>query len=247
MANRATRWGGLQTQVLEPNASDEIIGNVVLCHGFGAPGTDLVPLTPLLFQFEPSLQQRVRFIYPAAPLDLADLGIPGGRAWWNIDIMKLQETIAAGRGRELLDQSPSALPAVREQFLEFLRECVAETGIPLKRTLIGGFSQGSMLTTDAALHLPEPPAGLIILSGMLMNQSVWQKQLQHRSGLPVFQSHGRFDPLLPFNFALALRDLLQNSGNPVEFCEFAGAHEIPYQVLQQVASFVQRCLASPLT
>jgi phospholipase/carboxylesterase len=190
----------------------------------------------------PALRDRVRFIYPAAPLDLEDLGIPGGRAWWNIDLMRLQETIAAGRGRELLDQSPASLPAVREQFLRFLQECAAETGIPLKRTVIGGFSQGSMLTTDVALHLAEPPAGLIILSGMLMNQAIWEQQLQKRSGLAVFQSHGRFDPLLPFDFACGLRDLLKTSGNTVEFSEFSGAHEIPYEVLQQAAAFVQRCL-----
>ena len=244
MPNRITHWGGLQTQVLEPSHAGDILGNVVLCHGYGASGTDLVPLTPAFLQCAPSLQNRVRFIYPAAPLDLEDQGIPGGRAWWNIDLMRLQQTIAAGRGRELLDQSPSTLPDVREQFFRFLHECASETGIPLSRTLIGGFSQGSMLTTDAALHLPAPPAGLIVLSGMLMNQAVWQNQSQQRSGLSVFQSHGRYDPLLPYEFALSLRDLLQAAGNSVEFHEFPGAHEIPYEIVEAAASFVERRLAA---
>ena len=122
--------------------------------------------------------------------------------------------------------------------MSLLKECIDETGVPLARTVLGGFSQGAMLSTDVALHLPEAPGGLIILSGTLINQSVWLERLKHRSGLPVLQSHGHHDPLLPFDLAVRLRDELQSAGNPVTFYEFPGGHEIPFEAMELAGKFL---------
>src|SRR5580704_832572 len=58
---------------------------VVLLHGFGAPGEDLVGLWRVM-----DVPQGTRFVFPAALLSLADEGFPAGRAWWRIDMMALQ-------------------------------------------------------------------------------------------------------------------------------------------------------------
>ena len=65
---------------------------VVLCHGFGAPGDDLVPLAEVL-----SAPPRTRFFFPEAPLALpAPYG--DARAWWMLDLLRLEASFAAGRG-----------------------------------------------------------------------------------------------------------------------------------------------------
>lgn len=242
MATRSAEWGGLNAQIVEPDAPERIELNVILSHGYGAPGADLVPLATMLHRFAPELQQRARFIFPEAPLDLEEIGMPGGRAWWHLDIWKLQEAVATGNYRDLPNESPEGLPAARNALMSLLKDVIGDTGIPLSSTVLGGFSQGAMLSTDVTLHLPQAPGGLIILSGTLLNQSVWMDRLKHRTGLPVLQSHGHQDPLLPFDIAIRLRDALQSAGNPVEFHEFSGGHEIPFEVMELAAGFLQERL-----
>lgn len=240
MAIREERWGGLTVYVAEPESAERVELNVVLSHGYGAPGSDLVPLATMFHRFAPELRDTVRFVFPEAPLDLGEVGLPGGRAWWHLNLWKLQEAVAIGQYRDLPNESPDGLPAAREAMFSLLKECLEATRIPLSRTVLGGFSQGAMLSTDAALHLPEAPAGLVILSGSLINQPVWLERMKTRSGLPVFQSHGRNDPLLPFDLATRLRDELQAAGNPVTFYDFPGGHEIPFEAMELAAGFLQR-------
>ena len=83
---------------------------VVLCHGFGAPGHDLVALGPELLQLQPGLQKTTRFIFPVAPLSLDSIGYMGGRAWWMLDVAELNEAIASGQFRDQTKQLPDDLP-----------------------------------------------------------------------------------------------------------------------------------------
>ncbi len=240
MKSLTATWERLAVRILEPDESGAAVLNAVFCHGYGAPGTDLVPLGQMLTELEPRLTQRVRFIFPEAPHDLAELGMYGGRAWWNLDIFQLQQAVTSGQYRDLVNESPTELPETREQFQKLLTECAAATGLSSGRTILGGFSQGAMLSLDACLHLEERPAGLVFWSGSYINQQVWRERMARMSGLPVYQSHGRYDPILPFDLAVQLREDLTNSGNSVQFLEFAGQHEIPLLALKQTAEFLRK-------
>lgn len=222
------KLGNLESWVIGPELEDAACQlNIVLCHGFGAPGTDLVPLGNQIYQAKSELQGKVRFIFPAAPISLEDQGIPGGRAWWPLDMMRLQMAIQTGEFRDLRKDSPEQLPEARELILSLLTELEAKTGIPVSKTILGGFSQGAMLATDVTFRLSESPAGLVIWSGTLLNEEEWVEICLKRAGLPVFQSHGRQDPILPFEAAIWLRDLLVGNGLNVAFHEFHGQHGIP--------------------
>ena len=96
-----------------------------------------------------------------------------------------------------------------------------------------------MLALDVALHDPRPLDGLILLSGTLLARSHWQPRMAARAGLPVVQSHGRRDELLPFRAAVTLRDLLREAGLDVTWVEFDGGHEIPPPVLEAVTAAVR--------
>ncbi len=110
--------------------------------------------------------------------------------------------------------------------------------MPLSRLVLGGFSQGAMITTDLTLRLEEPPAGLCLLSGTLIAESEWTPRVKARAGLPVFQSHGENDGILPYANAEALRDLLTGAGLSVEFHSFPGEHTIPMSVLRALGAWL---------
>ena len=211
---------------------------VVLCHGYGAPGTDLVPLGQMLLR-QPGVASSAQFLFPEAPLSLESLGLPDGRAWWHIDMRRLQMSVALGKFRELSDDCPENLPVAREMLQGLIESWSQKTGVPVSRFVLGGFSQGAMLATEVTLQLDENPGGLVIMSGTLINQNVWRDRASHHKMLRVLQSHGTNDPILPFAAAGWLRDLLNQAGADVEFLPFSGGHEIPMTVLDRLESFLQ--------
>ena len=209
---------------------------VVLLHGFGAPGDDLVPLAEVI-----DVPAGTRWLFPEAPLSL-NMGFGDSRAWWIIDFARIQEDRAAGRIRDLSIEVPQGLALARERLLTFLKELPRQLPIDYKQTVIGGFSQGAMLTCDAVLHTEYPFAGLVQLSGNLLAKEVWSPLIPKRRGLPVFQSHGMQDDILPNIGAERLRDALHRAGLVVEWHSFRGGHEIPELVLQRLGSFLTKVL-----
>ncbi|MBS1148873.1 MAG: phospholipase/carboxylesterase family protein [Myxococcaceae bacterium] len=233
-----TTLGGLECRVLqEGEAAPRAV--VVLCHGFGAPGDDLVGLYDELLALAPSLR-GVRFVFPAAPLSLAAMGYGDARAWWLIDFDKIQALNAGDLEvlQEFRQQEPEGMAKARAMLLKAVDELTAQTGLPMSKVVLGGFSQGAMITTDIALRLPEPPAALAILSGTLLVEDVWRQKAKARAGLPIFQSHGRVDPILRFDAAERLRDLFTEAGSAPQWVPFNGPHAIPMEVLGQLAQFL---------
>ncbi|MDA1017548.1 MAG: phospholipase [Planctomycetota bacterium] len=225
------------------DADPELV--IVLCHGFGAPGTDLVGLGSELLHIEPKLQGRVLFVFPEAPLSLADQGMPGGRAWWPLDVMRLQAAIMSGNFRDLRADHPDGLSESRDMLFEVLQAIEQTWHVPLAKTVLGGFSQGSMLATDVMLRLPTPAAALCVLSGTLLSEASWRQLAADHTGLRVFQSHGRQDTILPFVAAEWLRDLLREFGFDVEFLSFNGQHGIPPEALNRTAQMLLELLPDP--
>lgn len=237
MRRVVTKLGELDTVVLEggPEGSKPTLA-VVLCHGFGASGEDLVPLAPALAQAAPQLAQGVRFVFPAAPLSLAAMGMPRARAWWQLPpevLMGLERDWATFQ-----DAVPEGLATARRALHAVVDAVAAGSGLPLSRVVLGGFSQGAMVATDLALRLEEPPAGLALLSGTLLARKEWMRLAARRVGLPVLQAHGRFDDVLPFAQAEALTTLLAGAGLDVAWLPFDGPHTIPTETLEALADFL---------
>jgi len=211
--------GPLRARIVVPDRPAERV--VVLLHGFGAPGDDLVALGEWI-----DAGPATAWVFPEAPLELG--GLDGdSRAWWMIDLDRLDRD----RAREV----PEGLAEARAQLIALLDAVRARFG---DHVVLGGFSQGSMLALDVALHDPRPLDGLVLLSGTLLARHEWEPRMAARAGLPVVQSHGRSDGLLSFAAAEALRDLLVAAGLDVTWVPFPGGHEIPPPVLQAVAGFL---------
>ena len=238
MQETHAQLGGLDARIItaKENQQPELV--VILCHGYGAPGTDLVPLARELAMSHPELGKIARFIFPEAPLSLGQFGFYEGRAWWAIDPQRFERALATGQLEELTDSEPDGLRSARAQLQSLLEATLIATGVPLSRVVLGGFSQGAMVATDLALRLEDSPAGLGIFSGTLLCQPTWDQRATLRRDLKIFQSHGQQDPLLPFELAQRLHQLFISHNLPATFHAFHGGHTIDREALQHFGALL---------
>jgi phospholipase/carboxylesterase len=227
--------GELEVHVVQPDASARPPLLVVFCHGYGASGEDLVPFVPELLEREPRLAP-VRFAFPAGPLSMGQAGWGDARAWWPLDWMKLSMLSHSPEGREQLrNEVPDGLPSARRKLQGCIEALLAGSGLSPERVVLGGFSQGAMLATDLTLSWEQRPAALVALSSVLLSAGRWRALAPRRAGLPVIQSHGRQDPILPYSEGEALRDFLTAAGLAVDFIPFDGPHTVHPDALDRVA------------
>lgn len=217
---------------------------VVLCHGFGAPGTDLVPIGAEVLEQAPDLASAVELIFPAAPLSLDQLGYFGGRAWWHIDMDELIGALERGETRILRDQRPAGMTEARDLLLSTIAQIQRTRNVEPSNIVLGGFSQGSMVAVDAALELATPPAALCLWSSTLISEQEWRAKGGRLCNVPVLLSHGRQDLILPFAASVWLKDWLVEVGANVEFIEFHGPHTIPFEALERFVSLLRQRLAN---
>jgi phospholipase/carboxylesterase len=233
---REDQFGGLHVRIA--GGTDGAGGGsgpvVILLHGFGAPGDDLVSLAGAL-----AAPAGTRFVFPEGPL-LLNFGFGDSRAWWIIDMARIQADREAGRIRDLSNEVPRGLAQARERVLALLDDVQRRLKADPRATVIGGFSQGAMLACDALLRTARPFAGLIQLSGTLLARQEWLPLMAKRKTLPVFQSHGTLDEILPYVMAERLRDEFVDAGLAVEWISFRGGHGIPEPVVNRLGSFITR-------
>jgi len=227
-------WGGLRARTTGERKHPLQV--VILLHGWGAPGDDLVPLG------EPLAAPGRLLVFPEAPLP----AMAGGRAWWPLDLARMQAARARGEERALRQETPPGLPEARARVTALITEVTRLTGVEPRAVVVGGFSQGAMVATDVCLASPGLVGGLAVLSGSIVAENEWRAHLPLvPPGLPVLMSHGRGDPVLPFAFSEALRELFQSAHHPVTWVPFDGGHGIPGVVLSQLESFLATNMTAP--
>ena len=203
---------------------------VVLMHGFGASGTDLVGLWRVL-----DVPRSMRFAFPEAPHEIP--GIWGARAWWMLDLARTERAMEEGP-RSYAHEIPPGMEDATDRVVEMLASMQEALGVPTEMLIVGGFSQGSMAACNAVFTRDVTPGGLVVLSGTPVNLDAWKSGMNERHGVPVFQSHGQHDPLLSFDAAEELRDAMRDAGMSTEWVPFRGGHEIPIPVLDGFSRFL---------
>lgn len=205
-------------------------GPVFFCmHGYGANAYDLAGLSQYL-----KLPDGSRLLFPEGILGL-DMGYGAqyqGRAWFPIDWEEIERIRREGGLRDLSKNLPAGMADARDRLIGAMLKLECDP----KKTVVAGFSQGAMLATEIMLHHSEYLAGLVIFSGTLVNRTGWesmarQKFADKQQKLPFVQSHGRFDPILPFLAAERLNELLNKNGGDGRLIAFEGQHEIPMEVI----------------
>lgn len=236
MQHRIVRAGPLTTHLIDIGVAEGSRPQtlVVLCHGFGAPGTDLVPLAGEIAQVTRQVR-GVRFAFPEAPLDLADIGYFGARAWFPIDVERLMTEGPSGRAGELALAAPPGMDTAKRALTRTVESLLGDAGLPWGRLVLGGFSQGAMMAIELALAADEGPAGLWAWSPALVDKEALLRRAPRRAGLPTYISHGREDAILPFTGSEELARLLTKAGLDVRFAPFSGPHTIPADAIERAA------------
>jgi len=220
--------GSLHARVVAPRDDIPVERVVVLLHGFGAPGDDLVSLAQEL-----PLSPGTRYVFPEAPIDLG-----GGRAWWNIDWQERARYERSNDAAGYAQLVPPGLEAAELALNALLDHLEKKWHVAPNQIVLGGFSQGSMLAVAVAARRAHKPRFLVILSGALVAAPHWIPQAPSLKGLPVFESHGTVDPTLPLAQAELLRDQLGAAGAQVAWMTFRGGHGIPREVLDALRTFL---------
>ncbi len=208
----------------ERPAAGEPEGLLVLHHGRGTDEHDLLPLGD---ELDP--QRRLHVATPRAPLTLP--GWPGNH-WYLVPRVGYPD--------------PETFQAARRELARFHDELWQRTGIDPQRTILGGFSMGSVMSYALGLDSDrQPPAGILAFSGFVPTVDGWQPDLAGRQNLRVFIAHGRRDPVIDVQFARAARDLLGAGGLEVDYHETNVAHQIDRTVLPAAVGWLSATLPRP--
>lgn len=133
---QAVSFGPLNAVAFSPEKPQWL---VVFCHGYGASGTDLVGLAEAIEEVAPEVAGRMEFLFPEAPIDMAQWGIPGGRAWWPINMQRLLSLTQAGSLLELVDEVPPGIEEAAQQLQSGIKARLKALDLPGDRLILGAF------------------------------------------------------------------------------------------------------------
>jgi phospholipase/carboxylesterase len=216
-------------QAVEVQTSPAATASVIWLHGLGADGYDFVPVVRELEQLQ---APAARYVFPHAPT--RPVTINGGyvmRAWYDI------------LGTDLVRREDERGIRESQQQVEALIEREVHRGTPRSRIVLAGFSQGGAIALQTGLRQREPLAGLLALSTYLPLAAEFESErAPESSDVPILMVHGRSDPVIPIERALASRDRLQAAGYAVEWHAYEMPHSVCEDEIRQIAAFLQRVL-----
>lgn len=199
---------------------------VILLHGYGADGNDLIGLAPYWARMLPD----TAFVSPHAPEACAMQ--PAGRQWFAIGNFDAEERL---RGAE---QAAPVLDA-------FIDQELARYGLDDSRLALVGFSQGTMMALHVGLRRPRPCAGILGFSGALVAPERLPAEITARP--PVLLIHGDMDELLPVMSVLEAAQGLGAAEVAAEWHISANCgHSIAEDGLELGGQFLQRALTGQL-
>jgi phospholipase/carboxylesterase len=202
-------------------AVGEPAGALVLFHGRGADEYDLVPLFDT---FDP--ERRLLGVTPRGPLRLP----PGGAHWYVVHQVGYPD--------------PATFLPTLEQAGQWLDRLLEDTGIPPDRLVLGGFSQGAVMSYALGLGQGRPrPAAVVALSGFIPTVEGFELDLE-RPLPPIAIGHGTYDPVIDVNFGRKARETLESAGANVTYRESPLPHAIDPRFAAELAPWIDGALAA---
>jgi phospholipase/carboxylesterase len=200
-------------------AEGDDAGLLVLHHGRGADELDLLPLAETL---DP--QRRLHVVSPRAPLALP--GAPGYH-WYLVPRVGYPD--------------PATFRAAYQALAAFHDELWQRFGLGPERTVLGGFSMGSVMSYALGLGPDRPaPAGILAFSGFIPTVEGWEPQIPRHTA--AFISHGRTDPIMDVEFGRAANRLLDEARMDVEYYESDVGHTIDPATIRPAADWLLRVI-----
>ena len=203
---------------------------VVICHGVGANGQDLIGVAPMLAAALP----HAVFSAPDGPepYDMIPPGNPHqGRQWFSLRDWH-PEAMEAG-----VRAACASLNATIDATLD-------ELGLPPTAYALAGFSQGAMMALFAGLRRPVPPRAILAYSGMLLGPAVLGDEMANRAR--VLLVHGAQDEVVPAGASSIAYEALQALDVPVALMMRPNlGHSIDLEGLAEGARVLQEAFSAP--
>jgi len=195
---------------------------VIWLHGLGADGHDFEPIVPEL-----RLDAKVRFVFPHAPI--RPVTINNGmrmRAWYDI---------LGFSGATEDDAGIRASAGAVERLVD--REI--DRGVPARRIVVAGFSQGGAIALQLALRSPRRLAAVLALSTYLpLAGSLKAEKSAANADLPIFMAHGSADPVIPLALAEESRRRLEREGYAVDWHVYPMPHSVCLEEVEAIGSWL---------
>jgi len=220
--------------VIEVETAPNPGASIIILHGLGADGNDFVPVA---HELDLASVGPVRFVFPHGPM--RPVTINGGyvmRAWYDI----LGAELGPGSAKREDEAGLRASQALVGGLIAKERA----RGVNAERIVLAGFSQGCAMTFMAGLRHPERLAGLLGMSGYLpLAGTLAAERSAANAGVPIFQAHGRADPVIALDRAIASRDALLALGYPVEWHDYPMPHSVCPQEIADMNRWLLKVLA----
>ena len=203
---------------------------IIWLHGLGADGNDFVPVVPELVR---GSGRAWRFVFPHA--EVRPVTLNGGmpmRAWY--DIRGLDRTAV---------EDEAGFRAAHAAIGGLIAKQVS-LGIPARRIVVAGFSQGGAVALYLVPRWPERLAGVLALSTYLpLAGRLGADRLGSNDATPIFMAHGLADPVLPISMGRESRDALERAGYGVEWHQYPMAHAVCADEIADIRAYLMRVLA----
>ncbi len=211
----------LQTVEVNPPECDAA---VVWLHGLGADGNDFVDLVPELNQ------PRTRFVFPHARMRAGTIN--GGyvmRAWYDITSITAKRI---GQSEADIKTSNAEIHALIER--EHAR------GIPYRRIVLAGFSQGGAMALYAGRRFPHTLAGILVLSAYELLPDARAESSAANAETPIFVAHGNYDPVVPVGLGRSMYEALaaESSKRPLQWRDYPMAHQVCLPQVRDIAAWL---------
>jgi phospholipase/carboxylesterase len=206
----------------ERPAAGEPSGLLILHHGRGTSEADLLPLADAL---DPG--RRLHVVAPRAPLQFS--GSPGFH-WYVVPRVGYPD--------------PGTFFASYEALAELHDDAWQRTGIGAERTVLGGFSMGTVMSYALGLGADRPaPAGILAFSGFIPTVEGWTPDFENRAASTrVFIAHGRNDPVISVEFARQARDTLSAASFEIDYRESDAVHNIDPSDVPRATTWLRSAL-----
>jgi phospholipase/carboxylesterase len=220
----------MSLEVTEALTGENPVATIIIMHGLGADGSDFFPIAE---QIDLSAIGSVRYLFPNAPVIPVTLN--GGYempAWYDI--------IGTDIGR----REDEAGLRKSQQAIEAIINHEVSRGIPAAKIVVAGFSQGCAMAYMTGLRFGQKLAGIAGLSGYLpLADKIAAERHHANQSTSIFMAHGRQDPMVSVERALASHKALTDLGYAIEWHDYPMEHSVCLEEIRDLRAWLLKVLA----
>jgi phospholipase/carboxylesterase len=213
--------------IVEP--AEDADASVIWLHGLGADGHDFEPVVE---QLQPRARKATRFVFPHAPMQAVTVNQGMRmRAWYDILDLAIERRVDDAGVRRSAGVLEALVAGERAR------------GIPARRIVVAGFSQGGAVALHAGLRHRERLAGIMALSTYLaVHEGLEEEASEANREVPVFLAHGSQDPVVPLSASEAARVALRGLGYRVQCNTYPMPHSVCAEELRDISCWLEQVL-----